>query len=464
MQIPILRGVYTEGNDWRASYPVNMVPVPVNTGISEGYLRNAEGIVKLSDGGGVSRGGIVWKGVTYRVIGESLVSVDSLGASYFIGSISGTDRASMDYGFEYLAICADGKIWLYNGIIIQQVTDPDLGTALDVVWVDGYYMTTDGQYLVVTELNDPFSVNPLKYGSSEADPDPIKAVLKLRNEVYALNRNTIEVFNNVGGTLFPFARIEGAQIQKGCVGKNATCVFEEAIAFIGGGRNEPPAVYVGMNGGAQKISTREVDAILATYSEAELAGAALQDRSYLGHAHLIMDLPRHTLVYDSTASQASQTQVWFFLASDVMGEGPWAADAVLWANDRWEVAHPVRGDIGYLTDKTAHHWGEVVGWKFSTPVVYGESRSAVVHDLEIVALSGLSVEGVNPSIAVQWSNDGLTWSVQKWISTGGAGTRKRVVWRGLGFFRNWRVFRFFGTSETVLTPTRLEASIEAMGN
>jgi hypothetical protein len=463
MQIPILRGVYTEGNDWRASYPVNMVPVPINTGISEGYLRNAEGIVQLAAGAGASRGGIVWNGVVYRVIGGNLVSISNDGAATIIGAISGTDRAIMDYGFDYLAICADGKLWLYDGINLAQVTDPDLGAANAVVWVDGYYMTTDGEFLVVTELNDPFAVNPLKYGSSEADPDPVTALLKIRNEVYALNRNTIEVFNNIGGTLFPFARVEGAQIQKGCIGRDAACVFEDALAFIGSGRNEPPAVYMGLNGGAEKISTRDIDALLATYTEAELATAAMQDRAYLGHAHLIIDLPRHTLVYDFTASQASQAQVWFFLASSANGEGPWAADSVLWAGDRWQVAHPLTGAIGYLTDTTAHHWGQVVGWKFATPVLYNDSKTAVVHDLEIVALTGLSAEGVNPSISVQWSSDGGTWSVPKWIGAGGAGTRKRIMWRGLGMFRNWRVFRFAGTSETVLTPTRLEATLEALG-
>jgi hypothetical protein len=57
---------------------------------------------------------------------------------------------------------------------------------------------------VVTELSNPLAVNPLKYGSSEVDPDPVVALIKLRNEVYALNRNTIEVFDNVGGELFPF--------------------------------------------------------------------------------------------------------------------------------------------------------------------------------------------------------------------------------------------------------------------
>ena len=44
------------------------------------------------------------------------------------------------------------------------MTDLDLGVVLDFCWVDGYFMTTDGESLIVTELTDPMAVNPLKYG------------------------------------------------------------------------------------------------------------------------------------------------------------------------------------------------------------------------------------------------------------------------------------------------------------
>jgi ATP-binding cassette subfamily F protein 3 len=85
-----------------------------------------------------------------------------------------------------------------------------------------------------------------------------------------MNRYTIEVFDNTGSTGFPFQRISGAQIQKGTVGTFACCVYMDAIAFIGGGRNESPGIYVGANGNAQKISTREIEEVLQEYTEAEL--------------------------------------------------------------------------------------------------------------------------------------------------------------------------------------------------
>lgn len=215
MQIPILNGIYTDsGPDLRTSYPVNLVPVPKNSGVSAGFLRPADGIVANGTGPGIDRGGINWRGACYRVMGTNLVSVASNGTVTTLGDVGTGDLVTFDYSFDRLAIASGGRLYYWNGTTLTQVTDPDLGTVLDVVWVDGYFMTTDGEFLIVTELSDPTQVNPLKYGSSEVDPDPVVALLKLRNEIYALNRNTIEVFDNVGGDFFPFQRIDGAQIQR----------------------------------------------------------------------------------------------------------------------------------------------------------------------------------------------------------------------------------------------------------
>jgi hypothetical protein len=203
MQVPILSsGIFTDnGPDLRTSYPVNLVPVPKDSGISAGFLRPGDGIVANGTGPGVDRGGINWNGVCYRVMGTKFVRVDSNGTVTELGDVGGpvNSLVSMDYSFDRLAIASGGRLYYWSPSLgLIQVTDPDLGTVLDVVWVDGYFMTTDGEFLVVTELSDPTQVNPLKYGSSEVDPDPVLALLKLRNEIYALNRNTIEVFRQRG--------------------------------------------------------------------------------------------------------------------------------------------------------------------------------------------------------------------------------------------------------------------------
>ncbi len=465
MQIPILSGIYTDnGPDLRTSYPVNLVPVPKQSGISAGFLRPGDGIVANGTGPGIDRGGINWQGVCYRVMGTKLVTVASNGAVTVLGDVGGPVNrlVTFDYSFDRLAIASGGRLYYWNGALTQ-VTDPDLGTVLDVVWVDGYFMTTDGEFLIVTELSDPTQVNPLKYGSSEVDPDPVVALLKLRNEIYALNRNTIEVFDNVGGDFFPFQRINGAQVQKGVVGTFACCVFVEAIAFLGSGRNEAPGIYVAANATASKISTQEIDEVLLQYTEAQLATVKMEARNDKAHQHLYIHLPDRTLVYDAAATQELGQQVWFTLTSSTVGFSQYRARDMVYAYDKWLVGDPQSNNVGFLVDNIGTHWGEIVYWEFGTLIVYNESNGAIFNELELVSLTGRVALGIDPIISTSYSVDGMAFSQERSLRVGTTGnTTKRLAWFQQGHMRNWRIQRFRGTSQAHLSFARLEAQIEPL--
>lgn len=465
MQVPILNGIYTDtAGDFRVEYPRNMVPVILKSGISDGYFRPADGIVSLGTGPGIDRGGIEWEGLLYRVMGTKLVSISSLNVVTVIGDVGGTGQVTFDYSFDYLAVASGGNLFLYRPSTgLQQVTDPDLGTVVDVVWVDGYFMTTDGEFLIVTELNNPFAVNPLKYGSAEADPDPIVALLKVRNEVYALNRHTIEVFDNVGGSLFPFQRVEGAQVQRGAIGTHACCLFMESIAFIGGGRNEAPAVWLISGSNAQKISTREIDLILEEFTETQLSNVLVESRVDKGYRHLYIHLPTRTLVFDAEATTKAGMPVWFTLTSSLVGNSLYRARNLVWVYNKWVVGDPSSVSFGYLSDTLSSHWGVLNGWEFATIILYNESRGLIFHEMELIALTGNAIFGTDPSIWTSHTEDGLTWSQERVCKAGVTGVRgKRLSWLQQGRMRQWRAQKFRGTSDAQLSVARLEARIEPL--
>ena len=468
MQIPILNGIYTDSTpELRTSYPVNLVPVPKKSGISNGFLRPGDGIVANGTGPGVDRGGINWDGVYYRVMGTKLVSIDIDGVVTELGDVGGPvdTLVTMDYSFDLLAIASGGRLYYWNPVAstLTQVTDPDLGVVLDVLWIDGYFMTTDGEFLIVTELLDPTQVNPLKYGTSEVDPDPVVALLKVRNEVYALNRNTIEVFDNVGGDLFPFQRIDGAQIQKGVIGTFGCCVFLKAIAFLGSGWNEAPGIYIGVSAQTQKLSTQEIDNLLLQYTEAQLATVKLEARNDKNHEHLYVHLPDRTIVYDASASEALGEQVWFTLTSTLAGFTQYRARNLVWAYDKWLVGDPQSNAIGYLVQSTGEHWGQQVRWEFGTLITYNEGNGAIFNRLELVSLTGSVAIGTNPQISTSYSVDGKNWSQDRTILVGTTGnTQKRLAWFQQGHMRNWRIQRFRGDSDAHVSFARLEAQLEAL--
>lgn len=465
MQIPILNGIYTDSvADFRTSYPVNMIPVPKEQGISKGYLRPADGIVANGTGPGLPRGAINWNGTCYRVMGTKLVTVGADGTVTTLADVGGTGRVVMDYSFDRLAIASGGLLYYWDGATLTQVTDADLGTVVDFCWVDGYFLTTDGAYLVVTELNDPTAVNPLKYGSSEADPDRINAVMRLRNEVYALNRYTIEVFDNVGGEFFPFARVEGAQVQKGAMGTHCSCVYADTIAFLGSGRNESPAIYLAANATAVKISTREIDELIAANDETTLSSVVFESRNDKGHVVLMCRFPDRTLCYDGAASAVLGEPVWYQLTTTAVdGFGEYRAIDHVWCNDQWQIADPAGTSVGYLTDAVSSHYDAPVRWEFGTTIIYAEGRGAIIHELELACLTGRMAFGTAPEISTSYSLDGITWSQDKYLVVGAAGNRtKRIVWRQQGMLRNWRVQRFRGNSDAFMSVARLEARIEPL--
>lgn len=463
MQIPLISGIYTDnGPDIRVSYPVNMVPVAESSGISDGYLRPADGIVQFATGHGIDRGGINWNGVCYRVSGSKLISVDANGSVSILGDVGNGGAVMMDYSFDRLAIASNGNLFYWDGSALTQVTDPDLGTVLDVIEIDSYFMTTEGQYLVVTDLSNPLQVSPFKYGSSEADPDRIVSLLELRNEVYALNRHTIEVFDNVGGDFFPFQRIEGAQIQKGCIGVDACCMFSDSIAFLGGGRNEAPSIYLGSNGQSVKLSTPEIDRLLSTFTEAELSTSKLEAATRNGQEFLYCHLPDRTLVFNTITSKKAQVPAWHILTSSLAAFSAYRARNFVWCYNKWIVGDVLGAGIGEITDTTSHHWGNFVRWEFATPIIYGEGISAIINELELVALTGRVALGSNPAISTSYSIDGASWSQPLSIRCGGIGDRlKHLVWFRMGFFRLFRIQRFQGDSQAHVSFLRLEAKIDA---
>lgn len=450
MQIPIISGIFIDTNpDVRTKYPKNLMPVPKQSGISAGYLRPHDGLVEITATEGLDRGGINWNGILYRVIGNYLVKVNSDNSIETIGYVGNDSlNAIFTYSFDRLAVVSNKELFYYDGTTFEKVTDADLGDVLDVVWVDGYFMTTDGEFLVVTELSDPTQINPLKYGSSEANPDPIVSLIKLQNEIYAVNRHTIEVFDNVGGSAFPFARVESAQIDRGCVGTNACCEYLGGIAFIGSKLNESISVWIGANSTSTKISTKEIDYLLLEYTEEELSKVLLESRVDKTHQFLYIHLEDKTLVYDAASSSILGSSIWFVLDSD---NGKYKAKNFIWCYDKWIFGDPTFHRLGYLDDSVSTHFNDVVEWEFSTAIIYNESRGAILHQIELV--------GFNPSgtgvISTDYSLDGLNYS--KPISVL---SDKRLVWFQQGMMEDRRIQRFKGNAHTNIL--RLEVQISPL--
>lgn len=445
--LPILSSIYaTEAGDFETAYPCNMEPVAQQSGVSSGHLRTAMGAETWVTGPGIDRGGINWNGTLYRVMGSLLVQIAFDGSITTIGDV-GSDGfpVRMDYGFGRLAINSANNLWYYDGTTLAQVTDTDLGPVLDMVWMDGYYVTTDGTSIIVTDLSDPFSVNPLKYGSAEADPDMVTGLIATkRGELVALGQYTIEFYQNAGTSGFPFQVSPGATIPIGCVGRYAKCEFVQSFAFVGGGENQAIGVWIAGQGSASKISTRAIDDLLA--DEPNKASIQLEVRVARDENRLYVHLSDRTLVYLAGASSQLKQPIWYTCASGIAMDRPYRlrnavnvydklicgdteANAIgivsesldpgdgmaflSWSFDgeaySQEYAQPLgkRGNraarpqwrphlriptnyaaLRFRGDNAQPHFGELTGWEFGAGFVYNDTKGAILHDIELVGLPG----------------------------------------------------------------------------
>lgn len=463
-QVNIISGVYTDsGADYRAAYPVNFYVVPEETGLSKAYLRPADGIAAWGVGKGVDRGAIGWNGACYRVQGSTLVSIDSAGVVSSLGGVGGSGPVTMDYSFDNLIIQSGISLFYYNKTAgLRQVTDDDLIKCISARWFAGYTVFTDGEYVAVTELNDPMAVNPLKYGSSEADPDKITGLERIRNELYVLNRNTIEVFQNIGGNGFPFQRVDGAQLMRGNLGSRTYCIFDEKLAFVGGARNEAVGVYVAVPGEA-KISTREIDKILAGYSESVLSACTVEARIFDDQKLLYIHLPDKTLLYDLMASQRAGQHIWTILSSGLADFAQYRGINFVYAYGKWICGDPASSSFGYLDSSVSTHYGAVIGWWLNTQILWNNSAGAIVHRLELIGSTGRTAFGTDPTIWTSYSIDGIQYSQERPIKAGKWGeTSKRLVWMQQGYMRQIRTQRFRGNSDSHISFSRLDAEIEGL--
>jgi hypothetical protein len=123
IQAPIIKGDRVELADYRDALPVNLTAVSRQIKGAIGYLGSHPGLVSHATGSGIDRGGI-WNerlGSHFRVSGTDFIEVATDGTVTVLGTITGTDRATVAaYSFNTQSIVANGQWWLYDGSTLTQ--------------------------------------------------------------------------------------------------------------------------------------------------------------------------------------------------------------------------------------------------------------------------------------------------------------------------------------------------------
>ena len=454
IQAPIIKGDRVEKADYRDALPVNLTAVAKPIRGSAGYLQSHQGLVQHATGSGIDRGGI-WNerlNTHFRVSGNDFISVAADGVVQVLGTISGTDRATVSaYSFNTQSIIADGKWWLYDGSTLTQQLDSDLGTPIDQTWVDSYYFFTDGEFLYHTDITDETSISPLKFATSEFSPDPTLAVDRTSdNQVIVFNRYSTEYFINRATANFAFQRVSNKAIKAGIVGTHCETELEGSFFILGGGKEESPSVHIISSGTYQSIASREVDKLIGQYSEVELSVAVLETRVIDRDKFIVVRLPNETLLCNLTIMKSlGVDSAWTIVKSGIVDETKWRG-----VNGVFDPRVPawIYGDnqdsrIGKLDDSIAGQYGEEVEMLFYTPFL--DIERASVTEFEIDTIPGIQLASKDVRAAFSTTTNGLTYGREWWdlISEQYNYETRFIVRRPTGYIRQYVGFKVRVVSE-----------------
>lgn len=381
----------------------------------------------------------------FRITSTSFRSIDADGNATALGTVSGTGQASLPYSFNTQAIIANGRYYLYdstNGF--REVTDPDLGSPIDGVWVDGYYFFTDGEYLFHTDINDESAIDPLKFATSEYSPDPTLGVgLTPDNKVMAFNRYTTEYFLNQANENFAFSRLSSRTVNAGIVGTYCKVQIAGVYYIMGGAKESDVSIYAMGVGNVQNIASREVTKLIKQYTESELSGCILETRTLDNYPYLIVHLPNEVLMFNFKVAEAvGADQAWSLLSSSSDGLTPYRAVNGVFdpRRSQWVYGDKYNTNLGYLDETVATHYGEMVECSLSTPFVYLEDAS--IDELDIETIPGYTTTD-DAAVFISLTYNGVTYSMEQPLQYGlPSAYNKRFIAYRLGYIGNWFAFRF----------------------
>ena len=478
-QLEIATGFYTSDSlPLCAQRCINWIPViPQAEALNQRALFNAPGLTLFSTVTGVNRGGQEMKEVAYFVNGTSLFSVSSAGVSTNLGAIEGAGRVSLANNGQYLVIVVpNGKAYAYDNVssTLAEITDVDFTArkASAVIYKDGYFVfsSADGSVFFNSSLNDPFTFSGLDVGAAEINPDRIVGLHVNHNELYVLGLETIELFQNVGGSGFPFQRIPGANIQKGVHSSFSVSEFDNTFTFVGGGINEASAIWkVTGSSSAVKISTSAIDNAIQQFTRAEIENCfswtyALGGNYFVGFTFESIRIPNKTFVYDATTSALAGSSIWHERQTGVT-DNSWRVNSIVSAYDKLMVGDALGGNIGYIDNTNYTEYGDVmVQEKASKPFsVSGLPIFAGEIQLTMESGVGLSVgQGSDPAVRMDFSDDGgRTFSSEFSRSYGKIGEYMSLpTWRRQGRIPRHRVIRFKTSDPVKSVIIKLEADVE----
>tara|TARA_R110002020_G_scaffold461823_2_gene680980 strand:+ start:2570 stop:4123 length:1554 start_codon:yes stop_codon:yes gene_type:complete len=485
--------------DYRDSLPVNMQAVDRSIIGADGYMLQSPGLVKIGRlaalsgdpnapepiEAGRSYGGVYNSNVdsVFRVFEDRLYRKIRAGSGSVeeIGVLGGDlENASMPHSFNTQAVLQAGVFGLYKysdeSFNIYNMSF-NLRDPVDVTWIDGYYVFTNGEYIYHTDLQDETVIGPWQFNGAELSPDEIVGVSASEdNKLIVWGRFTIEYFSNTANQFFAFTRLNGRQLKIGLLATHLKAEAGGKWYFIGSRNNESLGVHILSGGTTQKISTREIDKVLESWAalrgstklssiesrtekDSKLIIIHLSAQSILGEDEVV---ERETLCFNlDIAAKFGIESAWSYLSSssralndglDQLIPGPfvntWQAIHGVYddSEKEWVYADKFDNRLGRLDYNVATTYDEPTEWLLYTPFYYLDSAS--LDEIEVETIPGHTSSN-DATVFISLTYNGLTHGLEHSEDYGMINEYgKRFIIRRLGYVRDWFAIKMRGVSRS----------------
>lgn len=389
-------------------------------------------------GAGPVRGMWVMNSVLYVVSGTGLYSVTSAGVVTFLGgAVTGTNIVSMSDNGTQLAITngVNGYIYSVTGGF-QIIASVNFFPANTVNFFDNYFVFDrlgTNQFFVSASL-DGTTYSALDYASATVNPSFVMGIKVQQENLMIFKQTAIETWYDSGALAFPFARYDGATIERGCVAALSIIKQDNSVFFLG-----DDLMFYRLNGVIPvRVSTHALEAEWRQYAVVSDAFSMTYD--WEGHKFIVVTFPtaNATWIYDIA------TNLWherISYTSTYTSYGRWRGNASAEVYNKVLIGDAYSGQIGYLDDSTYTEFGNPIVGQLTSPYLHSDRKRIFMPRFELDIESGVGLttgQGSDPQIMLNWSDDGgHTFSaLQLWNSMGVLGAYKqRLRWTRLGSAR-----------------------------
>jgi len=391
----------------------------------------------------------------FVVSGAVLYEVDSLGTATNRGTLNtSSGNVTMDENGTQLAICdgTDVYIFTYATNVLAEVSDADLPSAGTICFLDSYFIVTknsSGSFYIST-LTDGTSWGALDFATAESSPDNLVRVFNAMGQLWLLGEKTSEIWSNVGGSGFPFERINGAKIEVGCAAAHSVVGMDNSVFWVGQDVRGRGIIYRANGFQPQRISTHAIEYKLQQVSDlSQLKAFTYQQDGHVFYVLTGTGLDT-TLVWDNATDQWHERA---FLNTSGEYESH-LANCHMFVFGKHLVGDRASGKVYEMDLDIYDDNGSAIKRQRIFTHVGEEGKRFVINSLRVDFERGVGLstgQGSAPVALLRVSKDGgRSWSNEYSANIGALGVMKpSCKWNRLGYFE------LFTAELTITDPVKI---------